>query len=264
MPPDSVTFNQAADFYDETRGFPPGEEAHVGALVARAGQLTRTSRVLEVGIGTGRIALPLATHVRAVLGIDLARPMLERLIAKRTVEPVFVAEGDATRLPFPARIFDAAVAAHVFHLIPAWQAALAEVARVLRPAGRLISNYYEREGQRRGIAVLWEAWEAAVPAGQQRNVGVPREQYGTYLTDAGWRPAGEKLAHTYVQRQTARAFLDRLERRVWSSMWRLSDDDFARGLAAVRAEIERRGLDLDAPVETEARFIVEAYLPPAR
>jgi hypothetical protein len=53
MPPDSVTFNQAADFYDETRGFPPGEEAHVGALVARAGQLTRTSRVLEVGIGTG-------------------------------------------------------------------------------------------------------------------------------------------------------------------------------------------------------------------
>ncbi|MBN2305526.1 MAG: class I SAM-dependent methyltransferase, partial [Anaerolineae bacterium] len=99
MPPESVAFDRAADYYDETRGFPPDQQPPIAALIARAANLTRASRVIEVGIGTGRIALPLAEHVRAITGIDLARPMLNRLRAKRTAEPVHIAQGDITRLP---------------------------------------------------------------------------------------------------------------------------------------------------------------------
>ncbi len=39
MPPDSVSFDRAADFYDETRGFPPGQDAPVAALIAEAAAL---------------------------------------------------------------------------------------------------------------------------------------------------------------------------------------------------------------------------------
>jgi ubiquinone/menaquinone biosynthesis C-methylase UbiE len=71
MTSDSVVFDRAASFYDETRGFPPGEERSIAALISRVGHLGPDSRVFEIGIGTGRIALPLARHVRAVYGIDL-------------------------------------------------------------------------------------------------------------------------------------------------------------------------------------------------
>jgi ubiquinone/menaquinone biosynthesis C-methylase UbiE len=263
MSPESIRFDRAAGFYDETRGFPPGEERHIAALIARAAHLTPSSRVLEVGVGTGRIALPLAGHVGAIVGIDLARPMLERLLAKRDGEPVRVVEGDVTRLPLASGVFDAAVAVHVFHLVPAWPDALREVARALRPGGRLVSGW--NEGDRgMGESALWNAWDAAVGAITRRNVGVPRERYRSFLEDEGWRPAGDLLVHRYATQHTPRGFFDQIERRVWSSFWRLSDADLARGLAAVRAAMRELDLDPDQPLAYVSRFSVQAYLPPDR
>ena len=62
MPKDSVAFDRAAGYYDNTRGFPAGVEGEIGALMAQAGDLSSASRVLEIGVGTGRIALPVAPH----------------------------------------------------------------------------------------------------------------------------------------------------------------------------------------------------------
>jgi SAM-dependent methyltransferase len=261
MSSDSIQFDRAAGFYDETRGFPPGEEQHAATLIAQAARLGPSSRVLEVGVGTGRIALPLASHVGAIVGIDLARPMLERLWAKRAAEPVHIVEGDATRLPLAPGLFDAAVAVHVFHLIPDWMVALREVERALRPGGRLVSGW--NEGDRgMGESVLWNAWDAAVGAALPQNVGVPRERYRTFLDEEGWQPTGDPLVHRYVTIQTPRGFIDQAERRVWSSLWRLSDADLARGVAAVRAALRDQDIDLDQPLKHVSRFTVQAYLPP--
>ena len=104
MSSQSVSFDRAAEYYDETRGFPPGQEQPVAALMAQAGGLNSTSRVLEIGIGTGRIALPLALHVGEVVGVDLSRPMLNRLRAKQTTEPVEVTVGDADSIALPGGI----------------------------------------------------------------------------------------------------------------------------------------------------------------
>ena len=144
MPSQSVAFDRAADYYDRTRGFPPGVEREVASLMARVGSFSPSTRVLEIGVGTGRIALPVSAHVGKYYGIDLARPMLERLLAKQTSEPVFPVLGDATRLPFPSNTFDAVIAVHVFHLIPGWRDALSEVSRVLRSGGVLLHGWNGR------------------------------------------------------------------------------------------------------------------------
>src|SRR5262245_28598658 len=130
---ESVAFDRAADYYDQTRGYPPGEERAVASIIAQAGDFNKASRVLEIGVGTGRIALPVSAYTGAYVGVDISRPMMARLKAKQSGEAVYVAEADATLLPFAEHSFDGAAAVHVFHLIPGWQKALAELKRVLRP-----------------------------------------------------------------------------------------------------------------------------------
>src|SRR6185436_14302081 len=105
----SIVFDRAATYYDDTRGFPPGVEQDVAKTIVRVGTLTPTSRVLEVGIGTGRIALPLAKHIGAVYGLDLSHPMMLRLQEKQTDETIYLIQGDATHLPYANHSFDAAV-----------------------------------------------------------------------------------------------------------------------------------------------------------
>jgi ubiquinone/menaquinone biosynthesis C-methylase UbiE len=257
----SIAFDRAAGYYDETRGFPPGEEIHIAELFRRAGNLTGTSRVLDVGVGTGRIALPLAAHVRSVAGIDLARPMLDRLRAKQRGEPVYPVQGDATWLPFPNGLFDAVVAAHVFHLIPGWQDALREIVRVLRPGGVLLKGWNDNwRGTTRDL--LWDVWKAVTGPSTMCNAGVPRELYDTFLQDSGWRPVGEAITHRFTRVQTAQMFLDQLERRIWSGTWQLPDEVVAQGIAAVRQAIQQHGIDPALPAEIHTGFNVQAFWAP--
>ncbi len=258
----SVAFDRAAGYYDETRGFPPGEEIAIAAMMARVGGLSRSARVLEVGIGTGRIALPLAAHVRMVLGVDLSRPMLERLRAKQRSEPVHVVIADAVRLPVRSASCDAAVAVHVFHLIPAWQAALREIARALKPGGVLISGFNEMHRSQGAEGILWKAWDEALGSAREINVGVPRERYGTFLQDEGWRPLGEPVRHTFKMGRRVGQVLEDMERGVWSSCWQLSDEQRAAGLAAVRAAVREHQIDLAEWAEHERCFVMRVFAPP--
>ena len=263
MTRDSVAFDRAADYYDETRGFPPGHEAAVARLFVQAGGLTSRSRVLEIGVGTGRIALPLARHVASITGVDLARPMMARLRAKQRGEPVRLVQGDVTELPLPARAFDAVLAVHVFHLVAGWEQALAEVARVLRPGAVLLSGWNDNDRRDEARDILWETWQAATGADSVPNVGVGRAQYRTFLTDAGWQRAGDMLTHPYTVTRTAEDFLRQLERRIWSNTWRLSVEALARGAGAVREAIREHRIDPTAPQTYARTFNVEAYRPPA-
>ncbi len=256
----SIVFDRAADFYDQTRGFPPGQAPNVAALLVRAGGLTPASRVLEIGIGTGRIALPLAPHVRAVYGVDLSCLMMDRLRAKRTTEPVHLAQADATRLPFPDRAFDAAVAVHVFHLIPNWQDVVCELTRVLRPDGVLLHGWNEHGDE---FKALTDAWDTAVPPQERPEVGVPWQRRETFLLDLGWREVGQKQVIGFTEVRTPQSYLDHRRERKGSNTWRLSDEQIARGLAAMQAVIDTQfGGDALRPVEVHNGFGVRVFRPP--
>jgi SAM-dependent methyltransferase len=255
-PQGSVTFDRAADYYDATRGFPPGQEVGAAQALARAGSLDANTSVLEIGIGTGRIALPLAPMVGRVLGVDLSRRMMERLIAKRQDETIFVAEGDAARLPFPTGIFNAVVAVHVFHLMAAWQDALAEVARVLKPGGVLLSG---AEGRRNALAAFWDAVDGK--ASKRARPGVPHENRDTFLEEAGWTPAG-MVRHPYTEQRIPQQFIDGLRARIFSSTWQMDDAELEARAAIVREVALDQFGALDQPVDIEMNFEARAYRPP--
>jgi SAM-dependent methyltransferase len=142
---DAATYgDRFADVYDDWYDDPPATDATVAGLVARAGAVTpdgRTPAVLELGVGTGRLALPLAAAGLAVTGVDASSAMLDRLAAKPGGASVTTVVGDMAG-PLPDGPFDLAVVARntFFNLTTeaAQRACLAEVARVLAPGGRLV------------------------------------------------------------------------------------------------------------------------------
>ena len=101
-------------------------------------------RVLEVGPGTGYYTLDLAAwvgHEGTVELLDLQQEMLDHTIRRareRGLWNVNPTRGDARELPYDDDSFDAVVMVTTLGEIPDQDAALREVARVLRPGGRLI------------------------------------------------------------------------------------------------------------------------------
>lgn len=101
-------------------------------------------RILEVGPGTGYYTLDVAEWI-GVDGrldmIDVQQEMLDHTLRRareRGVRNITETRGDATALPYPDGTFDAAYLVAVLGEIPDQDAALRELARVLRPGGRLV------------------------------------------------------------------------------------------------------------------------------
>jgi len=256
-----VVFDRAAGFYDATRGFPPGVDERVADLIAEAGALGPGSQLLEVGVGTGRIAVPLAQRVARVVGVDLSRAMMEQLLAKRGAapgrRPVELARADAARLPFPDTSFDAALGVHVFHLIPRWREVLAELARVLRPGAPLLHAADARTGD-------WATWrDRFATVHRVENSGVPQERFESFLEDEGWRPLGPEHRIDFAREIVPRELVARIAERTWSFTWKLSDAQVAEAAEGLRGELLERFGDLERPVSMPGGFWVRAYLPPS-
>jgi ubiquinone/menaquinone biosynthesis C-methylase UbiE len=109
------------------------------ALEPQAGEA-----ILEIGPGTGYYTLDMAGWVEPggrVEIYDLQQEFLDHVMrsaAERGVANVTPTQGDAQALPYEDDSFDAAVLTAVLGEIPDQDAALREVARVLRPGGRLV------------------------------------------------------------------------------------------------------------------------------
>jgi ubiquinone/menaquinone biosynthesis C-methylase UbiE len=101
-------------------------------------------RMLEVGPGTGYYTLDVAEWVGeegSVEILDIQQEMLDHTIRRareRGVWNVNPSRGDAQDLPYESDEFDAAVMVTTLGEVPDQDAALREVARVLRPGGRLV------------------------------------------------------------------------------------------------------------------------------
>ena len=96
--------------------------------------------VLDLGCGTGRAFDALRAAVGAsgtVVGLDLTPEMLDAATAAASRAATPLVLGDARRLPFPDGAFGAVFAAGLVPHLPDPMIGLAEIARVVRPGGRL-------------------------------------------------------------------------------------------------------------------------------
>lgn len=249
----SLSFDLAADYYDSTRGLTPEARVEVTGLLRR--ELHGRSPVLEIGVGTGRIALPLHEAGVEMFGIDISQPMLRRLIDNAGGSVPFpVARADATALPFRADSFGAGIASHVLHLIPEWQAALRELVRVIRPDGIFLCDHGGWHGP---FLELGEQFSRLAHLPDNRGVN-KTDEIDDAMASLG---ATVRVLPEIVTRKTKTydGMISELEDGLWSRSWQVTEEARKRAGAELRPWAERRYGDLGQEVEIDSKIVWRAY-----
>jgi ubiquinone/menaquinone biosynthesis C-methylase UbiE len=106
--------------------------------------------VLECGVGTGLILERIVRFARSAKGIDLSPGMLEKARARG----LDVREASVTSLPFADASFDVTCSFKVLAHVPEIRQALSEMARVTRPGGVVLAEFYNPVSVR-GMLKKW-------------------------------------------------------------------------------------------------------------
>ncbi len=149
-------FSSSAGQWDRVRDELFGDRFHLAALAAFAHS---DWTVGDLGCGTGQISAVLAPFVARVVAVDASAAMLQA--AKKRLhqfDNVELRRGELEALPIDDGRLDAATLMLVLHHVPEPERALAEVARVLKPGGRLVlvdMLPHERENYRQQMGHVW-------------------------------------------------------------------------------------------------------------
>lgn len=218
----SISFDRVAHLYDETRTLPPDQMKAILGILRR--ELQDYDRVLEVGVGTGRFALPLQDVGVKVIGIDISSHMVARGM-KKGLQSMLLA--DALHLPLLDKSVDAAYSIHVLHLVADWKRALREIARVARHAYYTVATYWEES------RTPYDAyWNILREKGIERPIpGIHERKLPEILT-----PKGRIHVGAFEERHSATEWIDRLDNRIFSGQWELPDEVHAGAIDAVRRE----------------------------
>jgi len=136
-------FATIADRYDLiTAVLSYGQDARWKRTLIRRAGLQRGEHVLDLACGTGDLAFAAAAKGARVVGLDLTHRMLQ-LAAGKSRSATFLT-GDMTSLPFQSQTFDVVTTGYGLRNVPDLTAAIDEIARVLRPGGRLLSLDFNR------------------------------------------------------------------------------------------------------------------------
>jgi SAM-dependent methyltransferase len=223
-------FDTLARDYDRLRPAGEGWQELAGRALET---LSGATRLLDVGCGTGRFAVLAAERLGArVWGVDASAEMLREAKARPGAAGVGWRQADATRLPFKDGWFDAVHTHLVLHLVGDVPAAVAEMARVLQPGGRVAVGTFAPEHFRE---FFLNPYFPSIPAIDLARFPDPDVLCGD-MRAAGFTDAA---VERFDQPVTAAAadVLERARGRYISTLRLLGEDEYASGFARLEADV---------------------------
>jgi ubiquinone/menaquinone biosynthesis C-methylase UbiE len=286
----SLSFDPVAHIYDATRGYPVEVAQSIAQAIETTAGATPATTFLEVGIGTGRIAFPLASLGHIYSGVDISEKMVEQLETKlgehgwqeyqqpwgsmpdedgakfpvvrrfsnaQQQASMRLVIADMTALPFRGGSFDVVVAVHVFHLVDGWQQALHEVLRVLHPGGLFLHCWDEYVSS--DVLPVENQWMHIVRelGGEIRRPGSTSRSEVTHWLDQQGLQSQESRVVRWNNAITPRLAVEYVTRRLWSSTWVVPDPLFAASVERLKEWANGYfGAAMDSPHVQERQFVI--------
>lgn len=239
---DSATAATWEALRDQTA--PAAFTAAVADLLVASVDLLRP--VVDVGAGSGQLAAAMAARGAPVVTLDLSVPMLRRVPAG-----LARAAADVTCLPVRTAAAGAVLAAHVLHVVPRWEAAVAELDRVAGSEGVVLVQAAPSSGTLASGAQLRAVFRDHLPARALTGNGVAEDPG---LLDAAFSALGRTatdLPEVRVARQeTPRGLLRWLQGNLWTWPGPSTEHERAVAAGAALAWAAAEGIDLDEPFHT--------------
>lgn len=259
-----LSFDAVASDYDQTRPLPAPVVDAVARLCASAAGLDAGGLLLDAGVGTGRLGVPLAAaYPGQIVGVDVSLAMMAHARAKATRQTLTLAQADLQRLPFRAHSLHGILAVHILHLLEGWKLVLGEFHRVLLPRKGVLLLGTEQGGR---SPVVDHYYARARAEGLLRpSLGAPgHERILALLRRDGARTDALDAPGLSWQRKVSVAqTLTALSRRTYSQMWTVPDNAHT-ALMRDAADFAARHLGGPDRVETlDTRFALAAVRWPA-
>jgi ubiquinone/menaquinone biosynthesis C-methylase UbiE len=143
------------------------------------------ARVLEAGCGTGLLLDQVQRFAHRAVGVDLSPGMLGKAVERGLT----VANASITELPFADESFDVAFSFKVLPHVQAIDVALAEMARVVRPGGHVLAEFYNT----RSLRYLVKRLKPATPISERTTDEAVFTRYDSLRDILGYVPPGLRL-----------------------------------------------------------------------
>ncbi len=254
-------FSRVAFTYDRTRYHPPEVSGRIAtALTAPVEKQFRDPLFLEIGAGTGRIAVPIIARGYRYIALDNNPAMLEVLRQKvaGVARKARLVEADARELPFERGSLHAVIAVHFWHLLDNWQQALRESLRVLRPGGFLFEGWEQSDEesedwriQQKWKEILSNRGYTLVRGRHQARLAEVEKELIRYRLEPKTRVVAD-----WVEMRSPRTSLEMLSERIYSFAWEVPEELFRPSMAELAHWIAQTYPDPDMEYPIHWKFML--------
>jgi SAM-dependent methyltransferase len=233
-----VDFSGNAQVYDNRHG---ALLSHHVAL-ALTENLAPSSRILDIGAGTGRVSIALAQLGFDVIAIEPALPMLQSLRGKAGAIPIRCIAAEGSALPLRDHIAGAVVVARLLYLVPNWRALLDAVASVVTKHGLIIHEWGNGTANEEWVVIREKARSLFEEAGVQPafHPGARTEtEIDEHLNDLGFSRV-ERVPAGAGPMTSISGLLAKMESGELSYIWNVPESARDACLPRLRAWVEER------------------------
>lgn len=229
-------YSQIAEYYDELR--PPMADMWLLRII-EYGKINKESRVLEIGCGTGRYALPMSALKNATsYSLDNSVKMLRKAVEKDKERKNRWVLGDAHKLPFRSNCFDCIYMTLVLHHIEDKAVAFEEIYRTLKSRGTCVIMTKSHSQLKESV---FSDFPGLTAIDLKRFRSIPFIK--NLMTETGFRNVHSRLdQHDEGYRLTAE-FLNRVRAKYISTLTLLSEDEFKKGFEVFQERIKKKYQD---------------------
>ncbi|MHA2497381.1 MAG: class I SAM-dependent methyltransferase [Candidatus Hodarchaeales archaeon] len=251
----TISFDRIATDYDRTRWVPPKLlDQFFNKLIDEVPLSTR-SRIFELGVGTGRLAIPLSRFGYTVLGVDVSLLMLKEASRNRGKghTKLYLLQADANSLPIKEKSLDFCLFVHILHLLENWKGIIDSVERLLKNRNLAHSTLH----------VLWHDlepfrlyWKAIGRAETSRVGAKSPEEVIEYLQGI----KGYHYDHFEFEESAGTALwedvVNLIQEKAFSSQWGIQNEHHKEALEVVKQKMKEKERQ---PLKLKARCVIDLF-----